>query len=88
MAHYVIRVSNLFHIVYKENPKPHFVETLEVLLWDLKGIVSSSFKVTSGNHSHIIRFGRSKVVVTRSTTTDDLNLQGWSWSHKLESLCC
>ena len=32
MAHYVIRVSDLFHIVYKENPKPHFEETLEVLL--------------------------------------------------------
>ena len=42
----MIRVSNLFHIVYKGNPKVRFEETLEVHLGDLKGIVPSSFKVT------------------------------------------
>ena len=51
MAHYVIMVSDLFHIVYKENPKARFGETFEVLLWDLKGFVPSSFKVTTENHS-------------------------------------
>ena len=88
MAHYVIRISNLFHIVYKGNPKVCFEETFEVLLSDLKGIVPSSFKVTTENHSHTIRIGRSEVVATRSTIANDLNFQGWSWSHKLESLCC
>ena len=38
-----------------------FWETLEVLLWDLKGIVPSSFKVTTINHSYIIRSGRFEV---------------------------
>ena len=84
----MIRVSNLFHIVFKENPKARFGEILEVLLWDLKGILPSSFKVTTENHSHIIRFGRSEVAATRLTTFNDLDLQGWFWSHKLESLCC
>ena len=68
-------VSDLFHIVFKENSKALFGETLEVLLWDLKGIVPSSFKVTTGNHSHIIKSARSEVAATRSTTADDLNLQ-------------
>ena len=66
------RVSDLFHIVYKGNSKAHFAKTLEVLLWDLKGIVYSSIKVTSGNHSHIIRSGRFEVAATRSTTDGDL----------------
>ena len=39
------------------------------------------------DHSHVIRFSRSEVAATRSKTADDLNLQGWSWSHKLEILC-
>ena len=84
----MIRVSNLFHIVFKGNPKTCFVKTLEVLFLDLKGAVSSYFKVTTRNHSHITRIGRFEVATTRSYTVDDLNLQGWSWSHKLESLCC
>ena len=50
-----------------------------------KSIVPSSIKVAVGNHSHIIRSDTSEVAVTRSTTADDLNLQGWYWSHKLES---
>ena len=29
-----------------------------------------------------------KLMHTKLTTVNDLNLQGWSWSHKLESLCC
>ena len=40
------------------------------------------------NNSHTIRTGRSEVATTRSTIANDLNLQGWFWSHKLESLCC
>ena len=51
-------------------------ETLKAFLRDLKGTVPSPFKVTIGNHSHIIRAGRSKVTATRSTTANDLNLQG------------
>ena len=70
----MIKVSDIFHIIYKENPKAHFLETLKVLLWDLKDIVLSSFKVTIGNHSHIIRSSRSEVVATRSYIVDDLNL--------------
>ena len=42
-------VSDLFYIVFEENCKTRFIETLEVLLWDLKCIVSSSFKVTTKN---------------------------------------
>ena len=49
--------------------------TLEVLLWDLKGFVPSSIKVTTGYHFHIFRTGRSRVVAWRSTIADDLNLQ-------------
>ena len=49
-----------------------FWETLEVLLWYLEGIVPFSFKVTTGNHSHIIRSGRFEVAATRSTTDGDL----------------
>ena len=70
----MIKVSDIFHIVYKENPKAHFLETLKVLLGDLKDIVLSSFKVTIGNHSHIIRSSRSEVVATRSYIVLDLNL--------------
>ena len=84
----MIRVSNLFHIVFKGNPKTHFVITLEVLLWDLKGAMPSLFNVTTRNHSHIIKTGRSKVAALRLYIANDLNLQGWSRSHKLESLCC
>ena len=62
----MIKVSNLFHIIFKENPKTRFVIILEVLLWDLKGTVPSLFKVTTGNHSYNIRTGRSKVAVSRS----------------------
>ena len=72
----MIRVSDLFHILFKGNLKACFIMTLEVLLWDLKGIMPSPFKVTIGNHSHTIRIGRSEVAATRSTTADDLNLQG------------
>ena len=36
----------------------HIWETLKVLLWDLKGIVPSSSKVTTRNHSHTIRISR------------------------------
>ena len=43
----------------------HIWETLKVLLWDLKGIVPSSFKVTTGNHSHTIRIGRSEDDATK-----------------------
>ena len=43
-----------------------------------------SFKVTTGNHSYIIKYGRSEVSTSISTIADDLNLQGWFWSHKLE----
>jgi len=50
--------------------------------------VPSPFKVTTENHSHIIRIVRYEVAATRSYIVDDLNLQEWSWSHKLESLCC
>jgi len=39
--------------------------------------MSSSFEVTTENHSHIIRSDRFEVAVTRSTTVDDLNLQGY-----------
>jgi len=84
----VIRVLDLFHIVFKENLKARFVKTLDVLLWDLKGTVPSSFKVTIKNHSHTIRTDRSEVATTRSYIIDDLNFQEWSWSYKLESLCC
>ena len=52
------------------------LETLEVLLWDLKSIVSSSIKVTNGNHSHTIRTGRSEFATARSTIADDLNFKG------------
>ena len=53
---------------------------------NLKGIVPSSFKVITRNHSYTIRTGRSEVAATRSYIVNDLNLQEWSWSHKLESL--
>ena len=56
--------------------------TLEVLLWDLKGVVPSLFKVTTGNHSHTIIIGRSKVAAIRLKTVDDLNFWVGSQSHK------
>ena len=46
----------------------------------------SSIKVPIGYHSHIFRTGKSEVATQRSTIVEDLNLQGWSWSHKQESL--
>ena len=70
----MIRVSDLFHILFKGNSKAHFEKTLEVLLWDLKGIMPYSFKVTTRNHSHTIRTGRSEIAAIRSITADDLNL--------------
>ena len=48
----------------------------------------SPFKVTTENYSHTIKTSRSKVAALRSYVANDLNFQGWSWSHKLESLCC
>ena len=62
----MIRVLDLFHIVFKGNPKARFVMTLEVLLWNLKGTMPSPFKVTTGNHSHTIRTDRFEIVGTRS----------------------
>ena len=53
------------HTQRKINRSTHFVETLEVLLWDIKGALPSLFKVTTKNHSHIIRNGRSKVVLEK-----------------------
>ena len=45
----------------------------------------SPFKVTTGNHSHIIRTNRSKVVATRSTIDGDLKpLSGISKSQTWE----
>ena len=82
----MIKVSDLLHIVFKGNPKARFEKTFKVLLLDLKGIIPSSFKVTIGNHSHIVRTSRSGVAATRLSTADDLNLQRWSWKHKLESV--
>ena len=32
LAHQVIKVSDLIHIIFKENPKARFVKNLEVLL--------------------------------------------------------
>ena len=68
----MIRVSDLIHLVYIGNPKACFVKILELLLWDLKGAMPSPFKVTTENHSHTIRTGRSNVAATRSTTAGDL----------------
>ena len=82
----MIRISNLFHIVFKENPKACFAMTLELLFWDLKGTMHSHFKVTTEYHFYTIRTGRSKVTATRSTTADDLNLWVRSQSHKWECL--
>ena len=76
------------YMVYKGNLKPHFIMTLEVLLWDLKGTVPSPFKVTTRNHSHTFRTNRSEITATRSYIANDLNLQGWSWNQKLKSLYC
>ena len=74
----MIRVSDLIFLIYKGNLKACFEMTLEVLLWDLTGTVPSPFKVTTGNHSYIIRTGRFEVAATRSYIADDSNLQGWS----------
>ena len=63
---------SLILLVFKQNSKAHFVMTLEMLFWDLKGTIPSPFKVTTENHSHTIRIGRSKVGATRSTTADNL----------------
>ena len=72
----MIRVSNLFHIVFKGNLKAGFIMTLEVLLWDLKGNVPSPFKVTIRNHFHTIRIDRTEVAATRSYIVDDLTFKG------------
>ena len=68
----MIRVSNIILLVFKGNPKAHFFKILDVLFWDLKGTMSSPFKVITGNHSHTIKIGRSKVDTTRSTIVVDL----------------
>ena len=61
--------------------------TLEVFFWVLKGTVPSLFKVTTGNYSHTIRIGKSKVVTRRSTTANDFILWVGSQSKKCGSLC-
>ena len=61
--------------------------TLEVLFWDLKGIVLLLSKSLPEFHLHIIRTDKSKVVATRSTTADDLKLWVGSQSHKHGCLC-
>ena len=38
--------------------------------------MSSSIKVTNGNHSHTIRTGRSEFATARLTIADDLNFKG------------
>ena len=68
----MIRISDLILLVIKGNPKARFVMTLEVFFWDLKGIVSSSFKVSTENYFHIIKTGKFKVAATRLTMADDL----------------
>ena len=54
-----------------------FWKTFEVLLWDLKGTVSSPFKVTTR------RTSRSEIVATRSYIADNLKVWVGSQSHKL-----
>ena len=78
LAQKVIKVSDLFYIVFKGNLKTRFIMTLKVLLWDLKGTVPSPFRVTTINHSHTFRTNRFEVAVTRSYIANDLNLQWWS----------
>ena len=43
----MIRVSNLILLVFKGNLKARFEETLELFFLDLKGTVSSPFKITT-----------------------------------------
>ena len=83
----MIKVSNLILQVFKGNPKAHFVMTLDVLFWDLKGTVPSPSKVTIGSHSHIIRIGRSESVATRLYIANDLKFGVRSQSHKRGCLC-
>ena len=83
----MIWVANLFHIVFKGNHKEHFVKTLKVPLRDLKCTVSSSFKITTGNYSHTIKTGRSKVCATRSTIADDLKPLSEISKSQTRSLC-
>ena len=83
----MIKISDLFHMVFKENPNACFALTFEMLFWDPKGTVHSPFKVTTKYHSNTIRTDRSKVAATRSTIVDDLNLWVESQCHKCGCLC-
>ena len=61
-------------------------------MWDLKGNVPSSIKVTARIHSYSIRSSRSEVVATKSTTANDLKVTRvgacvGSQSHKSGCLC-
>ena len=83
----MIKVSNLILQVFKGNPKAHFVMTLDVLFWDLKGTVPSPSKVTIGSHSHIIRIRRFERVATRLYIAGNLKFRVRSQSHKRGCLC-
>ena len=71
----MIRVSRLFHIVFKGNPETHFVMTLEVLFRSKKVLCLLLSKSLLEFHLHIVRIGRSEVTATRSYIVDNLNLK-------------
>ena len=92
-----IRVSNLFLLVYKGNPKHVF---MCVVQRDLSASYASFvFRVlypkTLSCLLPVLFLEESQDSVLYKLLhflvikgVDDLNLQGWSWSHKQESLCC
>ena len=52
----------------------HILNDFGGVLLSSKRYCAFSFKVTTGNYSHTIRIGKSKVVARRSTTANDFIL--------------
>ena len=71
----MIRVSRLFHIVFKGNLKTHFVITMEVLFRSKEVLCLLLSKSLPEFHLHIIRINRFEVTATRSYIADNLNLK-------------
>jgi len=57
---------------------------LKLLFGDLKGLCLLLSKLLPKINLHIIRSGRSEVVIYQLSKVLDLNLQGWFWSRRLE----
>lgn len=79
----MIRVTNLLHKVFKENPREHFSRIWSSSFWYLKGLYLFFFQVSTSNHSHTFWTGWFKLLISRYQVYWFKSSRGY-WSRELE----